>query len=244
MGFKKVQEYNEQRFGGMFVLRNDKEYADVVFLYQSIDDVLIAEETHYIKSSEYSGYVHCCGKGCPACAKKIRVEPKLFIPLYNITAGEVQFWDRTARFELQLLNDVFSKFANPSKVIFRITRNGAPRDVNTRYTIAPVGSVDAIHTSYDKICADNNIIFPDYYEKVCRSVTEFELNNMFNVSEENEYGGAADLPSYQVTPRGVTPASQLASIPQTPADIPDYNSVESEDGVYSLPEDEDGEPVF
>ena len=65
MAFKTAREYNEDRFGGLFLLRNDGDYADVIFLYRSLDDVLIAD-THYIKSADYSGYVHCCGRGCPA----------------------------------------------------------------------------------------------------------------------------------------------------------------------------------
>jgi len=110
MAFKTVKTYNEEKFGGLFLLRNDGDFADVVFLYQSIDDVLVAD-THYIKSSEYTGYVHCCGSGCPACAKGIRVQTKLFIPLYNIQDHEIQFWDRTMRFEPQLNQDVFSNHA-------------------------------------------------------------------------------------------------------------------------------------
>ena len=83
MGFKSVTSYNEEKFNGLFLLRNDGDSADVIFLDRNIDDVLVAD-THYVKSADYSGYVHCCGKGCPACAKGIRIQTKLFIPLYNI----------------------------------------------------------------------------------------------------------------------------------------------------------------
>lgn len=61
MGFKSVKSYNDARYGGMFLLKNDGDYADVIFMYQDIEDVLVAD-THYIKSPDYSGYVHCCGK--------------------------------------------------------------------------------------------------------------------------------------------------------------------------------------
>ena len=68
MAFKTVESYNEARFGGFFLLRNDGDFADVVFMYRNKDDVLVAD-THYVKGSDYSGYVHCCGRGCPACSK-------------------------------------------------------------------------------------------------------------------------------------------------------------------------------
>ena len=58
MAFKKITDYNEEKYGRLFVLKDDKEYADVILLYRSINDVLIAD-IHYIKSPEYSGYVHC-----------------------------------------------------------------------------------------------------------------------------------------------------------------------------------------
>ena len=104
MAFKKMTDYNEERYGGKFILRNDGDFADVIFLYKSISDVLVAD-AHYIKSEKYNGYVHCCGVGCPACAKEIRVQNKLFIPLYNIQSREIEFWDRTVRFERQLISD-------------------------------------------------------------------------------------------------------------------------------------------
>ena len=206
MAFKTMKEYNEQKFGGLFVLRNDGDYADVIFMYRSADDVLIAD-THYIKSADYSGYVHCCGRGCPACGKGIRVQTKLFIPLFNITAGELQFWDRTMRFEPQLQQDVFARFSNPSEYVFRITRHGAAGDVNTTYEIQVIGKNE--YKSYAQILADNNAQFPDYFEHICKEVTAGELNMMVNVSASAGGYSAADIPAYTPSPRVSVP-SQVA----------------------------------
>ena len=108
MAFKKVNDYNQEKFGGLFLLRNNGDYADVIFMYRSVDDVLVAD-THYIKSADYSGYVHCQGRNCPACAKGIRVQTKLFIPMYNITDNELQFW-----IELCVLKISFSRMSSQS----------------------------------------------------------------------------------------------------------------------------------
>lgn len=193
MAFKSVKSYNDERFGGMFLLRNDGDYADVVFLYPSVDDVLVAD-THYIKSPEYSGYVHCCGKGCPACAKNIRVQTKLFIPLYNIDAREIQFWDRGIRFETQLQNDVFSKYPDPSNYVFRITRHGVANSVDTSYEITAVGR--NTFAPYAQILADHHTSMPEHYENVCKEIQPSKLNDMLNAS-------AKSTPNepYQVTPR-------------------------------------------
>ena len=160
MAFKSLKDYNEEKFGGLFLLRNDGDYADVVFLYPSEDDVMVGD-VHYIKSSEYSGYVQCTGKGCPACAKGIRVQTKLFIPVFNITAGEVQFWDRGIRFETQLRNDVFKNFPNPTEYVFRITRHGVANSVDTTYEIQAIGKNGAY--PYAQILEENHVEFPKYY---------------------------------------------------------------------------------
>ena len=63
MAFKSVEQFNDDRYHGLFRLVNDGDHADVIFLYQSIKDMLVAQ-AHYIKSADYSGYVHCCEQGC------------------------------------------------------------------------------------------------------------------------------------------------------------------------------------
>lgn len=207
MAFKSVKQYNEERYGGFFLLRNDGDYADVIFLYQKVDDVLVAD-THYIKSANYSGYVHCCGRGCPACEKNIRVQTKLFIPLYNINEREIQFFDRSIRFENQLSQDVFSKFANPSEYVFRITRHGSAGDVNTTYSIVAVGK--NTYMSYNEILAANHTSLPEYYSTVCRDIGSAELSDMLNASAVPE---AAPTVDYVPTPR-VNVAAPAAEYPQ------------------------------
>lgn len=202
MAFKKITDYNEERFGNFFLLRNDGDFADVVFLYKSFDDVLVAD-AHYIKSTDYTGYIHCCGAGCPACAKGIRVQNKLFIPLYNINEGEIQFFDRSIRFQNQLESEVFAKFANPSDYVFRIIRHGAAGSFDTTYEIVVAGHING--TSFDKICADNNVTFPEYYSTVCKDLSIPEVSALFTTTATtnttSNISNITDMPSYTVTPR-------------------------------------------
>lgn len=241
MAFKKVNDYNNDKFGGLFLLRNDGDTADVIFMYRSVDDVLVAD-THYVKSADYSGYVHCTGRGCPACGKNIRVQTKLFIPMFNITAGELQFWDRTMRFENQLQQDVFAKYPNPSEFVFRITRHGVANDVNTTYSIMAIGR--NTFKSYNEILAENGISYPAHYEKVCREVSETELASMLSsgssTGSSNSNGNAMPEYSYQATPRVAFNANTGAT--SAPAygenTVPDFANMEEDE------DDEVGQTLY
>lgn len=225
MAFKTVKSYNEEKFGGLFLLRNDGDHADVIFMYRDTEDVLVAD-THYVKSSDYSGYVHCCGRGCPACGKGIRVQTKLFIPVYNITDGELQFWDRTMRFEHQLNQDVFNKFPNPSEYVFRITRHGVAGDVNTTYEIVAIARNTL--KSYSQILADNNATFPEYYSNICRDVNSTDLYTMLNsTSTATTSTNYSDIPSYQVTPRGSATTQPAAYTAPSTYEAPDALGINS-----------------
>lgn len=205
MAFKSVKQYNEEKYGGKFILQNDQDSADVIFLYQSVNDMLVAD-VHYIKSPDYNGYVHCNGRGCPTCGKGIRVQTKLFIPLYNITAGEIQFWDRTTKFEPQFYSDVFSKFPNPSEYVFKVTRNGASGDINTRYAIQVLASNNV--KAYADILLENKINFPEYYENICKNADAAILSTWLNASQNSSSG---DIPEYVPMPR-VTPSNTSSVI--------------------------------
>ncbi len=244
MAFKKVTDYNESRFGGFFLLRNDGDYADVIFLYRNRDDELVGD-THYIKSSSYSGYVQCIGTNCPACRKGIRVQTKLFIPLYNLEAGEIQFWDRSMRFEPQLEQQVFKNFFNPSEYVFRITRHGAAGDVNTTYDIQAVARNTS--KSYAQILAENNSISPEYYNKVCKDYSAAELQSLLNEDEKSDSSSytpysATSLPEYQVKPRSISSMPNASdvetSLLESDIDVEPL-AADVNDASYSELDDED-----
>ncbi len=212
MAFKTVDEFNKERgYDNYFTLRNDGEFADVIFLYRGVQDVLVAD-AHYIKSSDYSGYVHCCGRGCPACGKGISVRNKLFIPMYNLTTDKIEFWDRSMFFENQLNQDVFSRYPNPSEFVFRVTRHGQPRDVNTSYEIRAVGKNDVY--PYDVVLAKFNTKVPDVYNNIIREISAGELNLMLNNAAASDTVTSTNydnIPSYQVTPRAAYSSAPISA---------------------------------
>lgn len=206
MALKSLTNFDSERYKGFFRLQNDNDYADVVFLYRNIQDVMVAE-CHYIKSVDYSGYVQCMGNGtnCPACQKGIRKNTEIFIPLYVINSTdpsfngpEIVFWDRTLTIQPQLQNDVFKNYPDPSNYVFRIIRHGVPRDRNTRYEIRAMQNSPY---TYDQICAKANIAFPAHYNTICREVTADQMSAML----ADGGGTGPDSSGYQqfgAVPRG------------------------------------------
>lgn len=220
MGFKTIDQYSEEKDKGFFTLRNDRDTAKVIFMYRSPKDVLVGD-VHYLVTNGYTGYVHCLGAGCPACAKKIRRDTKIFTPLYNIEADQIQFFDRNMKYwEPQLQDDVFKRYGeDATQVIFSITRVGGIGDRNTRYVIQGTNSNNLI--SYDEICQKFNITFPDHYNAICKDMPAGEMSALLNDSGSNNTntGGVplSSLPAYQISPRGAAPEASLPSaLPELP----------------------------
>ena len=239
MAFKSVEQFNEERYHNLFRLMDDGETADVIFLYKTRSDMLHAD-VHYIKSNEYTGYTHCLGMGCPVCALKrsdgtqlIRVQEKLFIPLYNISKDRIEFWDRNWNngFIAQLDREVFNIYANPSDYVFRITRRGAFNDQNTRYTFSAVGRNSVL--SYDQILAKFNATMPKYYDNVVR---EFPASKLAEMLQSTSTSAPADMPAYVPTPR----AGYQSSIPDAFVSASDVlgNSDIADDPILSQFDDD------
>lgn len=215
MAFKTVEMYNQDKYKGKFRLANNGDSADVIFLYRGMSDMLVAD-THYLQSANYNGYVHCNGVGCALCAMrkndgspKYRKDSKLFIPLYNITTGGIEFWDRSINFEPQMTRDVFASYPNPSEIVFKVTRRGESRDVNTTYDIRAISRNS--YKSYDDILKEANAQFPAYYGNIVREFSNFELESMTSHPSSNS-GLAQD---YVPIPRG----GFQSSMPTTYVDI-------------------------
>ena len=238
MAFKSVTAYNEERYGKFFMLRNDGDSADVVFLYRNVNDVLVAD-VHYIKSDMYTGYAHCLGKGCPACnygERGIRIQTKLFIPVYNIDANEIQFFDRTMRFEPQLMHDVFDMYDNPSQCVYRIIRHGAAGSVDTTYEIKLLGK-NTLGT-YEEILNKFGASFPEYYNQVCRELTSREMSDMLGTSNTNHNHSPSSystMPEYTPQPRVSIPS------PAMPSAAPEFPPVDEIDNHGSNTYDDLGD---
>ncbi len=243
MGFKSIDTYNDERYRFQFKLAEDKHSADVVFLYRSKADMLVAQ-AHYIKTPDYDGFVHCCGKGCPACKKGIKTQTRIFIPLYNINKidpdtnqpGVIEFWDRSTRFEPQFQKDVFDNYANPSEYVFTITRHGVSGDVNTTYSIDLAGRNSFM--SYEQILAKFNAKMPDYYENLIKDIPADKLETMIYSQKSVSSAMTQD---YVPVPR----AGYQSSIPDTYVNASEAvsatNVVPDDESLMDMDEGDEGE---
>jgi hypothetical protein len=109
--------------------------------------------------------------------------------------------------------------------------------MDTTYEIRP-GYKNIPELSYDNIVSSNNVIFPDYYNNIVREYSPYELDNMVNV-KSSVSSEAAQLPSYKITPRGVTNVEppKMGTSTGDPIDLPDISTTElDEDSEEDLPD--------
>lgn len=210
MGFKTMEQYTDDKYKGRLVLKNDGDSARVIILYRGNADILIAN-AHYIKGSDYSGYVHCTGHGCPACAKGIRTQAKLFVPVYSVDTDEVLFFERDTKYFLEQIKALMVSYPNPSEYVFQITRRGAAGSRDTRYDIVATARNSAL--PYDKILSDKGIKLPDYYETIIKDMSVSELSMAITTTGGyNTSAPTSDLPDFTPQPRvTVTPTESPAT---------------------------------
>ncbi len=234
--FKTIDKFSSDKYENRFVLRNDGESAKVIFLYRSRQDILIAD-AHYIKSTDYSGYVHCIHNGCPACAKGIRNQAKLFVPMYLVDSDQIVFWDRDTKYFLeQFERDVLSKYPNPSEYVFTITRIGEYGSRETRYQITAIARNSAL--PYDKILSNAGVTMPDYYNVIIKEMSREQMAVAVSPSQATTGGygsfNVGNLPEFTPQPRvTITPAeAPTASAAVNMDDLPgedDFEDLSGED---------------
>ena len=128
--------------GSFFVLKNDKDKAQVRFLYDGMEDIK-GELVHKVQVGDKERYVSCLRTysdpidKCPFCAAQIKVQPRLFLKLYNEDAGEVQIWERSKLY-YQRLSGFTSRYKPLYNEIIEIERHGKAGDQQTDYQFFPV----------------------------------------------------------------------------------------------------------
>lgn len=138
-----ADNYGGQGGGGFFRLANDKEVAQVRFLYNDIEDVT-GYSVHEVELDGKKRYVNCLREygepadACPFCKAQKFVQVKYFVPLYNITADSLQTWERGKKFGAKLTS-ICSRYPNTVSHIFEIERNGKAGDTQTTYEVYETG---------------------------------------------------------------------------------------------------------
>ena len=136
-----VENYGGSGGAGYFSLKNDKDTAQVRFMYNNIDDVE-GYAVHQVEVDDKKRYVNCLREynqpvsDCPFCEARNFQLAKLFVPLYDIKDDKVKIWERGKKF-FSKIGSICARYSNPTVVshIFEIERNGKPGDQTTSYEI-------------------------------------------------------------------------------------------------------------
>lgn len=140
--FEEVDKYGSSGSGGFFSLPNDKDTAQVRFMYNTIDDIT-GFAVHEVEVDGKKRYVDCLRAfneptdKCPLCQAQSRVVAKLFLMLYDVESKEVKIWDR-GKTMFSKMQSLTSRYNPLVSTIFEIERNGKKGETSTTYETFPV----------------------------------------------------------------------------------------------------------
>jgi len=134
-----------------FKLKDDKDVAQVRFMYNGIEDVEgVAVHKVDVETSKYGQDVNCLRAynepldECPLCKAGMKPQVRIYVPLYNIDEDEVQIWSRPKSYgnTLSSLCSRYAKKGNLVNNIFEIERSGKANDKQTTYNAYQIDSDD------------------------------------------------------------------------------------------------------
>ena len=141
-----ADHYGGQGGTGYFSLKNDKDVAQVRFMYNDVDDVE-GYAVHQVEIDGKKRWVNCLREynqpvdACPFCRAKMFTSAKLFVPLYNIDQDKVQVWERGKKF-ISKISSICARYPNVVSHVFEIERNGQKGDTSTTYEIYEIDRDD------------------------------------------------------------------------------------------------------
>lgn len=150
-----ADNYSTGGGNSFFSLKDDKDTARVRFLYNTVDDIE-GYAVHKVAVGDKDRYVNCLRTynepldNCPFCAAQLKVQPKLFLKLYNEDAGECQIWERGKNY-YQKMSSLSNRFSPLYKRVMEIERNGKSGDMHTTYEFYPGDSDDANLDDYEPV---------------------------------------------------------------------------------------------
>lgn len=144
--YEDAERYGGSGGGAYFSLKDDGDTAKVHILGNDMND-FYGYAVHDVEIGDRHRWVNCLRSyndpvdKCPFCAAKKQVRARLFIPLYNIDAGEVQIWERGKNF-FRTLSSYCARNPKVASVITEIERQGKKGDTSTTYGLYKVEDTD------------------------------------------------------------------------------------------------------
>ena len=182
-----ADHYGGQGGGGYFSLKNDKDVAQVRFMYNGVEDIE-AFAVHQVAIDGKKRYVNCLREynqpidDCPFCKAKMYTVAKLFIPVYNIDEDRVQIWERGKKF-IAKISSICARYPNVVSHKFEIERNGKAGDTATTYEIYEVGKDD---TTLEDLPEQRDILGTVVLDKSADDMEFFLDNEYFPPDDEDD----------------------------------------------------------
>lgn len=138
----------ENNYGGtgntssFFSIKEDGEVKKVRFMYRDSNDVK-GYAVHEVQVNGKRRYVNCLRSytepldNCPLCKSGSVQQVKLYIPIYDVEAKKVCFWERGKKF-FSRMSSICSRFPDIIAHEFEIERHGAKGSTDTTYEIFEV----------------------------------------------------------------------------------------------------------
>lgn len=142
-----AQKLSEGSGGKYFALKNDKDFAVVRFMYDSIDQ--LSQDIYAVHYTD-NGKYECKRQNfadpisvCPLCQGGNKPKAVVFISMFNEDTKEAVIWEKSYTWYNNTLLPVLTELLNenPGKSIasfpIKIVRNGATGDMKTVYNLFP-----------------------------------------------------------------------------------------------------------
>lgn len=141
VNFDLINDYStESSRVGFFGLKADKEEAIVRIIADSTNDFDIVTCHNVSENGKYR-VVNCIGDNCPLCASGNKAQMKFYVHLIHYVRNEddtitgvPKVWQRGINFARELRNYI-NEYGPLTNCLFKITRNGKPKDTNTTYSL-------------------------------------------------------------------------------------------------------------
>ena len=140
--YEQTEQSSGKGGGGFFSLKDDRDTAQVRFLFTDIEDVRenYARSVHEVTIDGKKRWVDCLREygdpvdACPFCKAGRFLNYKYFLPVYNFKTNTSQIWERGKKFGGKI-SSMCSRYPNIVSHIFTIERNGKAGDQGTQYEI-------------------------------------------------------------------------------------------------------------
>lgn len=185
--YDEAEHYGGQGGGGFFYLKDDKDVAQVRFMYSGIDDVE-GMSVHQVEIGDKKRYVNCLREYnqpvdvCPFCREKMFTNAKLFIPIYDVDSGDVKIWERGKKF-FSKISSLSARYPDIVSHVFEIERNGKKGETTTSYEIY---EVDHDETTLDDLPDRPKILGGLVLDKTAEDMEYYLDEGQFPPEEDEE----------------------------------------------------------